>query len=109
MSDKAAKIEVFMLAAVAVAIGLSVVRPHSFAAFFSVMTVVAMAGLWEAMVAMQARRSWVRKATFGMRKRTSFATPSEHSARLRCFCLVASSDYDTAKRISTHFWTGNEL
>ena len=47
MSDKATKIKVFMLAGVVAAIGLSAVRPHSFAAFFSVMTVVAMAGLWE--------------------------------------------------------------
>jgi len=60
------------------------VRSATLAAFFAVMTVVAMAGLWDlsngsmpsSKAATRAWRSSVRRATHGTRRRTSSVTPS---------------------------------
>ena len=70
------------------------VKSAGLAAFFAVMSTVAMAGIWElvewwyAVVdgGRRVRRSSARRATYGTRRRTSSATPSAQFAQWRCFC-----------------------
>ena len=72
------------------------VKSTAFAAFFAIMTVVAMAGLWELVEWQYAVIDGgdAGAATSGMRRRTSFATPLARLAPERCFCFAQRNPAD---------------
>ena len=71
------------------------VRSKILAAFFAVMTTVAMAGLW------RERRSSVRRATNGTRRRTSSAILSARFVQYRCSCCSTVIHGLRQKRVGT--------